>query len=260
MASLKAALRELHREYIRFSRLNIRAWQRAISGSISMSLWLISAVIAMSWYGIARASAVRDMFWPFLTYFLYSEPVWAAAEARTHLKGGVAEQILAARTKMGPVLLAWLSVDSAIWSVVDAFVLFAIFTAVLRGPPSLASPMLFMLSLPPLLVFSLAMGILAVYLMSLVESTWVVGLALQLFVPLLGGIMPPTALPPEFAHMLLYSPLQYVIAPPIYAGTGVWPLQPTFILIVDYILSFVFLSVIILLDKYMFNYLYLFSR
>ncbi|MGC9169219.1 MAG: hypothetical protein ACP5HD_00550 [Thermoproteus sp.] len=258
--SPRALLRELAREYLRFSRLNARAWQRVVSVSVSMSLWLIAAIIAMSWYGVARARINRYMFWTFLTYFLYSEPVWAAAEARSSLRGGVAEQILAARGGLASVLLPWLLVDSSIWSSVDSAMLLAIFALIFGGTPRLEQPLLFAAALPPLMAFSLAVGVAAVYLMNMTENTWVVGLALQLVVPLMGGIIPPTALPKEIAHALLLSPLQYVIAPPIYAGTGMWPLDPVIVLTTDYILSIISIILIFKIDKIAKYYLYLLSR
>ncbi|AEA11896.1 ABC-2 type transport system, membrane protein [Thermoproteus uzoniensis 768-20] len=258
--SSRALLRELAREYLRFSRLNTRAWQRVVSGSVSMSLWLIAAIIAMSWYGVARARIDRYMFWTFLTYFLYSEPVWAAAEARPSLRGGLAEQILAARGGLASVLLPWLFVDSSIWSTVDSAMLLAIFSLIFGGTPKLEQPLLFAAAIPPLMAFSLAVGVAALYLMNMTENTWVVGLAFQLVVPLMGGIIPPTALPKEIARILLLSPLQYVIAPTIYAGTGSWPLDPAIVLTIDYILSISSIILIFKIDKVIRYYLYLFSR
>lgn len=255
----KALARELEREYLRFSRQNSRAWQRVVSGSISMSLWLLAAIIAMSWYGLARVRVDRYIYWIFLTYFLYSEAVWAAADARADLKNGIAEQILAARANITAVLLQRLFVDSLIWSFVDSIILTAIFAAIFGGIPRPAQPLLFAAALPPLLLFSLTAGAAAIHVMYAVETTWVVGLMLQLVVPLLGGIIPPTALPRGLSEALLYSPFQYIIAPAIYAGTGSWPLAPSLVLLPDYIISITLFIIVLKIDKYI-NHLYLLSK
>jgi ABC-2 type transport system permease protein len=256
-AALYRALRhELAREWLRFTSLNSRSWLRAISGSISMALWLLAAIVAMSWYGIARIRVDRYIYWVFFTYTLYSEPIWAAAEARSSLKGGVAEQILAARGDLAGVMLAWLFVDSSIWSALDSAILLLVFAAIFGRLPELEQPLLLVAAVPPLLAFSILMGLAALYVMSRMENTWIAGLAFQLVVPALGGILPPTVLPRGIAQALLLSPLQYVIAPVIYAGTGVWPLDPSIILVIDYIIT---ISSIAIVNKYK-NYLYLFSR
>lgn len=50
--------------------------------------------------------------------------------------------------------------------------------------------------------------------------------AVQWAIPLSGGMIPPTAMPPEAAKAFLFSPFQYVIAPVVYSATGSWLVDP----------------------------------
>lgn len=211
-------------------------------------LWLVAAILAVAWYGALKEGLGRDMFWSFLTFVLYSEPLWAAADARSHLRLGIAEQILAARGGLGRTLFAWLFVDSAIWSLLDSSVLFAVFTAIF-GPPMPAQSLLLAVALVPLYVFSLSMGVIGVYLFLSLENPWIAALILQLAIPLSGGVVPPYALPRGVARLLAYSPFQYVIAPLVYAGVGKWLLPPPLELAIGYAEAIGFAALALLADK-----------
>ncbi|MFB6491073.1 MAG: hypothetical protein TU35_007535 [Thermoproteus sp. AZ2] len=241
-------LKEVEREWLRFSRASARLWQRALSGSLSYVLWLMAAILAIAWYGALREGLGRDMFWSFLAFVLYSEPLWAAADARSHLRLGITEQILAARGGLAPTLFPWLFVDSAMWSMMDSSVLFAVFTAIF-GPPAAAQPLLLAAALALLYLFSLSMGVIGVYLFLSLENPWIAALLLQLVIPLSGGVVPPYALPESVARFLAYSPFQYVVAPLIYAGVGKWLLPPPFELAVGYAEAGAFAALALLADR-----------
>lgn len=230
-------------EWMRFSGVNARLWQRALSSSISMTFWLAAAILAISWYGLVKVK-LSEMFWPFLAFLLYSEPLWAAADARSHLRAGVAEQILAARSGLASTLFVWLLADSAIWSAVDAAVLYTIFAAVFGETPSAAWPTLLPAALALLYAPSLSTAVMSVRLFLATQNPALTAIVLQLAVPLAGGVIPPAALPKTAAELLLY-----IIGPTVYADSGGWHLPPQMELGIGAVVAFALLALSLALDR-----------
>ena len=218
-------INDLTREAWRVAAFYGRSWQRVVAGSASTAMWLLATVLAISWYGAVERYAVY-IFWGFVSFTVFSDFAWAASEVRALAVAGVLEYVRAAKGNPFWAICGHVLATGLLWSVIDVSLLYAVYTALFGAPPPPAEPLLFVGSLATLTLFSLGVSVAASYTFVGSRTPWLGANIIMWVVPLTGGMIPPTLMPRDIAMAFAYSPPHYAIAPPIYAATGRWLVEP----------------------------------
>ncbi len=215
----------LLRELWLITRLSFRPLSFFMASMLSTAMWLVVVVLAIAWYGGDISQTARSLFWGTAVFLIFSEQTWGAAMFNTLARTGVVDYLVASPEK----LHAYLFASSLAYSVVAApgvLILLGIYYLLLGELPPLAQPVYFAVAFVIFVTATALLVSLFTLLFIRLRNPNFVANALQWAVPLSGGMIPPTAMPPEAAQFFLLSPFHYVIAPVIYSATGGWLADP----------------------------------
>ncbi|AAL64646.1 ABC-2 type transport system, membrane protein [Pyrobaculum aerophilum str. IM2] len=185
------------------------------------ALWVIVLLLAIAWYGGEAAVAARFIFWGFVVLAIFSQLTWGAAGFNNYIKSGVADYLIASPADFHKYLITT-SLVSAALALPAVAAQIALYYILFGDLPPLAQPLYFIIALFIFITSATCITTAATLFFTRLRNPGLAANILQWTIPLSGGMIPPTAMPPEVAHWLLYSPLHYVIAPLIYSATGSW--------------------------------------
>jgi ABC-2 type transport system permease protein len=206
-------------------RLRLRPLPFFLAGIASTAMWLVVVLLAVAWYGGNVAYTVRFLFWGAVVFLVFSEQTWGAAAFGDLARNGVMDYVAASPTRLHSYLLA-ASLASSLAATPGVFILLGIYYLIQGELPPLAQPAYFVAGLAIFLTAAALITSLFTLVFIRLRNPSLAANAVQWAIPLSGGMIPPTAMPPEAAKAFLLSPFQYVIAPVVYSATGSWLVDP----------------------------------
>jgi ABC-2 type transport system permease protein len=230
---------DLLRELWLITRLNFRPLSFFVASMLSTAMWLVVVVLAIAWYGGDISQTARHLFWGMAVFLIFSEQVWGAAVFNTLARTGVVDYVAATPVKLHMYLFAVSLAYSAV-AAPGVLILLGIYYLLLGEFPPLAQPVNFAAAFVIFVTAAALLVSLFTFLFIRLRNPNFVVNVLQWAVPLSGGMIPPTAMPPEAAQFFLLSPFHYVIAPVVYSATGVWLADPPTTLALGAVVAVVF--------------------
>ena len=198
-----------------------------VLGLFVNSLWLTVVLLAIAWYGGDLREVARVVFWGSVVFTIFSEGTWSAAAFSNYVRSGVMDYVVASPARLHLYLTA-ASLASSLLALPALGIQVAVYYLLFGEPPPMAQPAYFAASLLIFLASSSFITAAATMFFARFRNPSLAANVVQWAVPLSGGMIPPTAMPPEAARWFAYSPLHYVVAPVTYSATGRWLLDPVF--------------------------------
>jgi len=206
-------------------------------GSVSFILIVLSFILGMAWYvtGVRLSQTVVEAtMWGFVTFIIFADVIWIAPRVVAAMQEKILEYVIAAR---GSVIhyIVGSTTRALIELSIDLPLVLLVFYALFGVLPTIASPLLFVVSIALILSSSVAIASITAILTMSSRNPWIAPNIAQWLIPLSGGMIPPLLLPRDVVDVMRFSPFYYIVSPLVYSAVGTWIHPPLYTLSIGFI-------------------------